>query len=988
MPAKVKQEAKAAPAPETPSSNDGGFLSKAGTLAMQIALIALALNMAYEIRLYAIKGYGLVIHEFDPWFNFRATQYLADNGWEKFSKWFDYMSWYPLGRPVGTTIYPGMQITSVAIFEGLKALGPDWEMSLNDVCCYVPAWFGVLATAFLGLLSAECSGSTNAGVASALVMAIIPAHIMRSVGGGYDNESVAMTAMCATFYFWVRSLRNDNSWWIGAIAGLAYIYMGAAWGGYIFVINMVAMHAGMLLLLGRHSTKLFRSYALFYVIGTWGVMQVPVIGWTPLKSLEQLGALAVLLAITAQECCCIYRRSQTKNGKEMTDKEFNRFRMRFFGGCGAVGLVVIYMILPPGYFGPLSSRVRGLFVKHTRTGNPLVDSVAEHQPANAGAYWQYLHVMNYGYLVGFIMCFKNRTDSKYFTMFYAIMAYFFSNKMMRLIILMGPIASALGGAAIAAGLEWSFAQLQGLLNELAGSAPEKKPEETPTNTKYKPGSSRVPASSPTKSGKGKKDRSKKKARAGPKTTTDVLGLGEFVEFYETEQGLVTRRAGAAFFLLTVLLLGRTFYAYSHRLAEAMSQPSIMFKAQMRDGSTIMVDDYREAYWWLRDNTPEDSRVLAWWDYGYQITGIANRTTIADGNTWNHEHIATLGRALTSPEKRAHKIVRHLADYVLIWTGGGGDDLAKSPHMARIGNSVYHDICPGDPTCRKFGFVNQGGTPTKMMAASLLYKLHSHNQKPGVRANPKLFKEVFTSKYNKVRIFKVRKVSKKSKAWNADPTNRKCDVPGSWYCVGQYPPALHKLIAKRKDFKQLEDFNVERTDEDDEYTREYMRRMAGYGGEDDEDEDGEDDSEETRQRRLARHKARQAAKKKMITEDVAEDDDDDDNEEEEGSSEPVENDDDEEEEEDDAPLHSRDGEWADTADTTRMWDLIHRNDVESLQDWLEVDPSAVYMRSGDGRGPLWWAHEYDRDEIVEILIGAGADPAAKDSSGLLPASMSK
>ena len=60
MPAKVKQEAKAAPAPETPSSNDGGFLSKAGTLAMQIALIALALNMAYEIRLYAIKGYGLV----------------------------------------------------------------------------------------------------------------------------------------------------------------------------------------------------------------------------------------------------------------------------------------------------------------------------------------------------------------------------------------------------------------------------------------------------------------------------------------------------------------------------------------------------------------------------------------------------------------------------------------------------------------------------------------------------------------------------------------------------------------------------------------------------------------------------------------------------------------------------------------------------------------------------------------------------------------
>ena len=43
---------------------------------------------------------------------------------------------------------------------------------------------------------------------------------------------------------------------------------------------------------------------------------------------------------------------------------------------------------------------------------------------------------------------------------------------------------------------------------------------------------------------------------------------------------------------------------------------------------------RQAYTWLKDNTPEDARIMAWWDYGYQIAGLANRTTIADGNTWN------------------------------------------------------------------------------------------------------------------------------------------------------------------------------------------------------------------------------------------------------------------------------------------------------------------------------------------------------------------
>ena len=59
--------------------------------------------------------------------------------------------------------------------------------------------------------------------------------------------------------------------------------------------------------------------------------------------------------------------------------------------------------------------------------------------------------------------------------------------------------------------------------------------------------------------------------------------------------------------------------------------------------------------------------MAWWDYGYQINGVANRTTLADGNMRNHEHIALLGKCLVSPELEGHEIVRHLADYVLVWT---------------------------------------------------------------------------------------------------------------------------------------------------------------------------------------------------------------------------------------------------------------------------------------------------------------------------------
>ena len=50
---------------------------------LQLVLVGFAVLSAYQIRLFAVKNYGMIIHEFDPWFNFRATQYLADNGAEK-----------------------------------------------------------------------------------------------------------------------------------------------------------------------------------------------------------------------------------------------------------------------------------------------------------------------------------------------------------------------------------------------------------------------------------------------------------------------------------------------------------------------------------------------------------------------------------------------------------------------------------------------------------------------------------------------------------------------------------------------------------------------------------------------------------------------------------------------------------------------------------------------------------------------------------------
>ena len=870
------------------------------------------------------------------------------------------MSWYPLGRPVGTTIYPGMQITSVALWKALNHFGAN--ISLNDVCCYVPAWFGALATLLLGLLTWECTGSANSAVVAAAIMSVIPAHIMRSVGGGYDNESVAMTAMMLTFFLWNHSIRGSKV--VAVLAAAAYVYMVAAWGGYIFVINMVGVHAAALVALGYFNDSVYWAYTIFYILGTYGAMHVPVVGWTPLKSLEQLGPCAVFVFYQTLQAGEFERR---KKGLTFHSKEAWTIRMRNFGVVATAGAILVAALFPTGYFGPLSSRVRGLLVKHTRTGNPLVDSVAEHQPANEQAYKTYLHhtykVAPYGL---FLAALVSRAQAR-FLVLWAAVVFFFANKMMRLILLTGPVASALSGFAIGFTLDWSLDQLSDWTDELAEAGSGAK-----ADSDKKAGDKKSAGKKDGKKNDTTEAKAKDKADAAlfDPLLKELAKLGAvFTGVYNSKPVRGARKLAAAALLFGMAVggkqYGKEFWEYSHNMAEQLSSPSIMFHAQLRDGTMITVDDYRQAYWWLRDNTPEDARVMAWWDYGYQISGIANRTTIADGNTWNHEHIATLGRCLTAPEKEAHRIVRHLADYVLIWTGGGGDDLAKSPHMARIGNSVFSDICPGDPTCSQFGFY-QGGTPTPMMAESLLYKLHSHLAKPGVTVDKDRFKEVYRSQYGKVRIYQVLKVDKESREWVANPANRICDAPGSWYCNGQYPPALSKLIARRKNFAQLEDFNTGGGNK--EYTKEYMARMAGEKGpsarptktpskekakarpKPEPDFDDADDAEA--EDAAAKAKARQAMPKKLTPK--------------RRSKKWVEQ----------VP-------WEDTEQTSMMFQLLEKNDLSTLNEWLETQPDAVHMRSADGRGPLFWANEFKNADAVKLLKKFKVRDDVVDKNGNAP-----
>jgi len=492
----------------------------------------------------------------------------------------------------------------------------------------------------------------------------------------------------------------------------------------------------LLVVCGRYSSSLHRAYSLFFVVGTFGATHVPCILWAPFKSQEQLGPLAVFFLL---QCLELYIQYSKRNGA----KEASIFTPLIF--TGAIAALVLAVLVPSGIFGPFSIRIQALFFEHTKTGNPLVDSVVEHQPGNADAYWQYLKEVCYIAPIGWILLLAKPQGPSNSALFGALLSgvtYFFSLKMARLIIFMGPTASVLAGVAIGAVVDEGLHPLRRALS----SATENEDRSSSSKT--------------------------------------VLG--------RWHNSWIAHAMRVGLLVLAVVYTkphARKFYDDSHALARSLSHPQIMSKV----GNQV-IDDYRESYWWLRDHTPKDARVMAWWDYGYQIAGLANRTTIADGNTWNQEHIALLGLALTSPVDEAYPLIRNLADYILIWRDGP-DDMGKSIHMARIANSIFKGHC-NEPECQEWGF-HGDGRATSMTDGSMMFLLDGRTGSDGkTLANDERFQEVYNSKNNKVRIVKVLGINNESKAWSADPTNRLCDAPGSWYCPGIYPPQLQDLLSPK------------------------------------------------------------------------------------------------------------------------------------------------------------------------------------------------
>ncbi|KAL6432506.1 hypothetical protein ACFW04_006823 [Cataglyphis niger] len=648
-------------------------------------VLLLAWISGFASRLFAVIRFESIIHEFDPWFNYRATAYMVQHGFYNFLNWFDERAWYPLGRIVGGTVYPGLMITSGSIHYILHSL--NIPVHIRDICVFLAPIFSGLTAISTYLLTKEI-WSAGAGLFAACFIAIVPGYISRSVAGSYDNEGIAIFALQITYYLWVKSVKTGSIFW-ASITALSYFYMVSAWGGYVFIINLIPLHVFALLVMNRFSNRLFTSYTTFYVLGLLLSMQVPFVGFQPIRTSEHMAAGGVFGLLIFVAALRYLRTVLTKS------------EMKYFGGVVAVTATILLLILIAltyaGVVAPWSGRFYSLWdTGYAKIHIPIIASVSEHQPTTWFSFFFDLHILVTTFPVGLWYCIKHINDERVFVILYAISAVYFAGVMVRLMLTLTPVVCMLAGVAISRLVELYLKEED--RDDRNGSESNEESEEERER-------------SPGRALYDKAGKLRRMKHERPKGSGDGLGAN--------------LRNSVIIGMLMLLMMFTVHCTWV--TSNAYSSPSIVLASYSNDGGRAILDDFREAYYWLAQNTPNDARVMSWWDYGYQIAGMANRTTLVDNNTWNNSHIALVGKAMSSNESAAYEIMTSLdVDYVLIIFGGmigySGDDINKFLWMVRIAEGEHpQDIRESDYFTEKGDFrVDKEGSPT--LLNSLMYKL--------------------------------------------------------------------------------------------------------------------------------------------------------------------------------------------------------------------------------------------------------------------------
>jgi len=552
--------------------------------------------------------YGFELNEFDPFFNFRATKFIVDNGCVEYFAWHDDKSWYPDGRNVSATSQVMLHITTAALYQSF-----GMGQSLYDFTILFPVIIGSL-TAIVIFALVRVLGGTTAGLLASLFFSVSMPVIIRGTVGWFKSEPLGLFYGFLGVYLFLSGIKSDNGKvsFFKLIAGGVFVSLGiSSWGGtQFFVILLVLFFLGIPFL---RKDKKFITWALPVFVSalllTIAMFERPGVGFVlGYGGLGLIGSTVFVLSFFQ------IQKIKVKNNI--------RYGFLLLGGFVLIGIssIVTNAVSLPSF------RYLNAVNPFLSSDNTIVQSVAEHSSVTMEQLFPSLSVLMIFSGIGVWLLFHIKENQNFHI----------KNDMVLFALIIGFVGIYISSAFIRLEIFGSIAVI--ILASIGVS----------------------------------------------------LLISNVLKKHSKNSLSSITKFSFVVVIIVLLTIPVALPVNANWINVVKIPPTILH------GGThfnITTNDWGDALEWIKGNTEHDAVIAAWWDYGYWITAIADRTTLIDNATINQSQIKKVAKIfLSTPDDAWKQLTDMEVDYVLVYVaaqklsndiyspfyalGGGGDEDKK------------------------------------------------------------------------------------------------------------------------------------------------------------------------------------------------------------------------------------------------------------------------------------------------------------------------
>jgi len=535
-----------------------------------IGVLVLSFSLAFILRAQPLE-YGFELTEFDPFFNYRATQFMVENGLPEYLEWHDDLSWHPYGRDVSATSQVMLHTTATMLYQ-IFGMGT----SLYHFTIWFPLVFSSLTTVVIFAL-VRTIGGTTAGFLASLFFAISPIIVMRGSMGWFKSEPLGLFYGLLAVYLLLSGLKSDK----GKIsvakivgAGVLLAFGIASWGGIQFFILPIGILFLALPFLRKDNKFVIWASIIFtsvFLLVTMSFEKTGIAFVSGLNGFFLIGCTAFLVV------CIIIRRIFSKSQL--------RISLALLGGSIISGIVII------------SSGVINLpAFRYLNAANPLLittdmlnDSVSEHATTSLDISFYFFSILMIFAGIGAWLLlqkkvnysFKIKGEMATFALIIGLVGVYFSSAFVRLEV---------------------FGSISIIILASIGIS---------------------------------------------------ILISKILKIQQKPTGAVTKIS----FLVVIVILLMVPMVYPERLNWSNNNVGIPISL-LHSGSKfdLSTNDWPDAMRWVKENTPKDAVIAAWWDYGYWISTLGERKTLADNATLIDWQIRKIASTLFSTPDNAWRIL--------------------------------------------------------------------------------------------------------------------------------------------------------------------------------------------------------------------------------------------------------------------------------------------------------------------------------------------